>query len=311
MATVLVTGGAGFVGVPTVGRLLEAGHAVAVFDNFRAGTRGRLSARADDRLRIIEGDIRDLGALSTAVAEVQPQAMINLAAVHFIPYCIDHPAETISINVTGLQNVLDVSRDQGVERLLFTSTGDVYAPAESPHREDDKTEAHNVYGASKLMGEWLIRFWRQAGAATRPTIVRLFNVAGPGETTPHVLSDILDYLKRGDVLPLGNRSSRRDYVYVDDVARALVGLLDVSEPDLTVNIGSGRSSSVDDLVTTIGALTQRQLEVEVDPTKVRATDRPNMQADITRLRQVLPGFEPTPLHETLRQLLVADGFLPA
>jgi nucleoside-diphosphate-sugar epimerase len=118
-------------------------------------------------------------------------------------------------------------------------------------------------------------------------------------------------MQRGDVLPLGNRSSRRDYVYVGDVARALVGLLDVREPDLTVNVGSGRSSSVDDLVATIGSLTGRRLVVEVDPAKMRATDRPNMQADIARLREMLPGFEPTPLDETLRFLLAADGLLPA
>jgi UDP-glucose 4-epimerase len=161
------------------------------------------------------------------------------------------------------------------------------------------------------MGEWLIRYWRQAGAATRPTVVRLFNVAGPGETTPHVLSDICDFLRRGDVLPLGNREARRDYVYVGDVARAFVELLDVSEPDLTVNVGSGRSSSVDELVTTIANLTGRRLVAEVDPAKMRPTDRPNMQADITRLRELLPGFDPTPLDETLRHLLVAEGLLRA
>jgi UDP-glucose 4-epimerase len=311
VTTVLVTGGAGYVGVPTVRRLLDAGHAVAVFDNFNAGTRGRLEPIASDRLRVVEGDIRDLGALSAAVADVRPNAVIHLAALHFIPYCIAHPAETISVNMTGLQNVLDVSRDHGVERLVFTSTGDVYAPSDAPHREDDRTDPHNIYGASKLMGEWLIRYWRKAGAATRPTVVRLFNVVGPGETTPHVLSDICDFLKQGDVLRLGNREARRDYVYVGDVARALVELLDVSEPDLTVNVGSGRSSSVDDLVTAIGALTGRHLVTEVDPAKVRANDRPNLQADIGRLRDLLPDFAPTPLEEALRDLLVAERLLPS
>jgi len=310
VTSVLVTGGAGFVGIPTVRRLLDAGHTVTVFDSFNAGTRDRLAPLACGHLRVIEGDIRDVSQLSAAVADVRPHAVIHLAALHFIPYCIDHPAETISVNLTGLQNVLDAARTNAVDRLVFTSTADVYAPSQSPHREEDTTAPQNVYGATKLMGEWLIRYWRQAGATTRATIVRLFNVVGPGETTPHVLSDICDYLKRGDVLPLGNRDSRRDYVYVGDVARALVELLDADTSDLTVNVGSGRASSVDDLVSAIGTLTTRQLVVEVDPAKVRPTDRPNLHADITRLREVLPGFDPTPLDEALRHLLVANGLLP-
>jgi UDP-glucose 4-epimerase len=305
VSTVLVTGGAGFVGIPTVRRLLDAGHEVVVFDNFTVGTPERLAALDPSRLRIVQGDLRDAREVHEAVVSSAPQALIHLAAVHFIPYCDAHPAETLSVNVEGLQHVLDAASAAGVGRLVFVSTADVYSPSETPHTEDDETVPGGVYGASKLMGEWLIRFWRQRGAATRPIVTRLFNVAGPGETNPHVLSDIIEHLQRGDEVALGNRTPRRDYVFVEDVAQVLVGLLDVDASDVAVNLGSGRSWSVEDLVTRIAALTGRDLVIKTDPSKVRATDRPNLQADLTRLQQLLPGFVPTPLDRTLAETLAA------
>lgn len=307
MSKVLVTGGAGFVGVPTVRRLVDGGHEVVVFDNYTAGAAKRLEPLAGPRVQLVEGDARDAGAVHAAMTATSPDAVIHLAAVHFIPYCNAHPGETLAVNVQGLQHILDASSAAQVERLVFASTADVYTPQSAAHSENDETQPNGVYGASKLMGEWLIRFWRAQGATTRPIAARLFNVVGPGETTPHVLADIFDYLRAGDVLSLGNRTPRRDYVFVEDVARVLVALLDVDQSDLAVNVGSGRSWSVDDLVEQIADITGRQLVVETDPGKVRASDRPNLQADIARLQSVLPDFSPTPLRDALTLMLQNEG----
>jgi len=242
--------------------------------------------------------------------EVRPFGVVHLAALHFLPYCADHAAETVAVNVEGLQHVLDAAARVRVERLVFTSTGDVYVPADEAHHESDPTGPSSVYGASKLLGEWLIQLWRRAGSPTVPVIARLFNVAGPGETNPHLLPDICRCLKLGDTLRLGNRQPRRDYIFVEDVADALVRLLYSDLADATMNIGSGRSWSADDLVARIASLTRRTLVVETDPLKTRTSDRPDLRADVTMMRELL-GVVPTSLDELLGALLKSEGLLPA
>ena len=171
--TVLVTGGAGFIGVPTVSRLLEQGHQVVVVDNYAVGSRDRLDHLVNDpanagRLDIVELDLRDAVATAKAVADIAPNKVIHLAAHHFIPFCKAHPAETINVNVSGTQNLLDALLPVQPERLLFASTADVYTPAPVPHIEHDTTEPDNIYGMSKLMGEKLMEFHHQR--AQKPTL---------------------------------------------------------------------------------------------------------------------------------------------
>ena len=305
---VLVTGGAGFVGVPTVRLLLEQGFQVVVVDNFSVAAASRLGALArSDQLRIVRADLRDADALVDAVREARPWAAIHLAALHYIPYCVANPAETVAVNVLGVQHLLDALTAANVERLVFASTGDVYLPDETPHGEEALTTPTSVYGASKLAGEWLIRVWRASGAGTVPVVARLFNVYGPGETNPHVIPHLCESMRRGDVLPLGNIDAKRDYTFVDDVAAVFVALATSEVGDVTVNIGAGRSWSVREVVEELGRLTGRELHIKIEPDRLRKTDRPNLQADLTRLRRLLPGFTPTPLEVGLRRLLLAEG----
>ncbi len=310
--TVLVTGGAGFVGRPTVRLLLEHGFRVVVVDNFSVARASRLDdLRSSGRFRLEQADLRDAEALLDVVREARPWAAIHLAALHYIPYCIANPAETMAVNVLGLQHLLDALGTCDVERLVFASTGDVYRPDERPHDEDAPTTPTSVYGASKLTGEWLVRLWRASGVSTAPVVARLFNVYGPGETNPHVIPHLCDSLRQGDELPLGNVDAKRDYTFVDDVAGALVALATSEVGDVTVNVGAGRSWSVREVVDQLRRLTGRDLRIRVDADRLRKTDRPNLQADPTRLQQLVPGFTPTPLETGLRRLLVAEGILGA
>lgn len=308
--TVLVTGGAGFVGLPTVRLLLNQGFRVVVIDNFSVAGSSRLhTLNTEDRLRVMEADIRNADRLAEVVQEARPWAVIHLAALHYIPYCQEHPAETLAVNVLGLQHLLDSLGSCDVERLVFASTGDLYRPDERPHREDAETMPTSIYGTSKLTGEWLIHLWRATGVRTTSVIARLFNVYGPGETNPHVIPHLCQSLREGDELPLGNVDSKRDYTFVDDVAWALVALATSEISEVTVNIGAGRSWSVRELVQQLALLTGRDLAIRVEPHRLRKTDRPNLEADNSRLRHLLPDFAPTPLETGLRRLLVAEGIL--
>jgi UDP-glucose 4-epimerase len=308
---VLVTGGAGFVGVPTVKRLVDRGFEVAVADNFAVGSASRLDPLVSTAaVSVHDVDLRDATALATLVGDVAPWGAIHLAALHYIPYCVANPAETMAVNVLGLQHLLDALGGTAVQRFVFASTGDVYRPSPHSHGEDDETMPTSIYGASKLTGEWMLRLWRASGsAAAAPVVARLFNVYGPGETNPHVIPHLCESMRRGDDLPLGNVDARRDYTYVDDVAGALVALLDSETGDTTVNVGAGGSWSVADIVEHLARLTGRNLRICVEAQRLRRSDRPELRADPSRLRSLVPGAVGTPLETGLRRLLEAEGLL--
>ena len=307
---VLITGAGGFVGIPTTQALLDRGFEVVALDNFSNSDPARLGALGQPpRLRVHQVDIRDHGAVARAVGSDPLWGVIHLAALHFIPYCVSHPGETLAVNVIGLQNLLDSLDSSPVERFLFASTAAVYRPSLRPHKETDPTEPTDVYGASKLLGEQLVRIWAIRRGQSSTTIVRLFNVVGPGDTNPHVLHDIIKFLRYGNQLRLGNLMSRRDYIYVEDVASIIVQLL-VTGSEGVVNLGTGQSLSVAELVDRLRLIMARNLVVTTDPVKVRKTDRLNLQAATGRLRALLPDLSLTSLDEGLSRHLMTEGLLP-
>ncbi|MFT5531256.1 MAG: UDP-glucose 4-epimerase [Candidatus Poriferisodalaceae bacterium] len=306
---VLVTGGTGFIGVPTTEWLVQLGEDVVVVDNFEVGERSRLDHLSDaTNLTVRELDLRNRKAVEQAVHEIAPTHVIHLAAHHFIPFCIDHPSDTIEVNVAGTQYLLDALVPVQPERIIFASTADVYQPAPHAHLEIDIIEPNNVYGASKRMGEQLMEFHQRRCQETDMVTTRFFNALGPGETNPHLVPDILDYLHDGDVLPLGNVDTRRDYIYTRDMARALAMMLDGPEGNFTVNLGTGKSWTAREIVSRLGALLGRDLVIDTDPAKVRQSDRPLLQASTRRLSMLLPDFATTDLDDALAATLVGEGF---
>jgi UDP-glucose 4-epimerase len=306
---VLVTGGTGFIGVPTTEWLVQLGEDVVVVDNFEVGERSRLDHLSDAKnLTVRELDLRDRKAVEQAVHEIAPTHVIHLAAHDFTPFCIAHPSDTIEVNVAGTQYLLDALVPVQPERIVFASTADVYQPAPHPHVEIDAVEPNNIYGSSKRMGEQLMDFHRQRCPETDIVTTRFFNALGPGETNPHLVADILDYLRESDVLPLGNVDTRRDYIFTRDMARALAMLLDGPEGNFTVNLGTGKSWTAREIVSRLGALLGRDLVIETDPAKVRPSDRPVLQASTRRLSMLLPDFVTTDLDAALGATLVGEGF---
>jgi len=309
--SVLVTGAAGFIGVPLVRQLLREGHAVTALDNFRLGRRERLAAvGGGERLSIVEADITDRVSLAQAVQRAAPQRVFHLAALHFIPYCESLPQETIEINVVGLLNLLDALKEAGPARLLFMSTADVYQPSEQPHSETSPTTAINVYGASKLWGEWVVQNWLKQDHSNSAVIVRLFNTYGPGETNPHVIPEIVRALEGGSVLRLGNIAPKRDFIYVADTAAAITGLMWFEQARGPVNVATGHSASVAEVLKEIGRLMGREVEFKVDQARFRQSDRPNLQADTAVLARLLPEFNPRGLADGLSCLLADHGLIP-
>ncbi len=146
-STVLVTGAAGFIGSAVSACLAGAGHNVVAYDNLSRGRREYLPAGTT----LIEADVRDGDALADAVARVQPDAVVHLAAMHFIPDCIARPAETMAINVDGTRRLLDACRRSSVTHVVFASTAAVYAPSDQACVETSTPLGPiEIYGESKV-----------------------------------------------------------------------------------------------------------------------------------------------------------------
>jgi UDP-glucose 4-epimerase len=302
----LVTGGAGFIGSRLVRALLAADWQVCVLDDFSVGREADL-AFAGDAVPRVAADVSVAGAVEQALAAWQPSVVFHLAALHFIPHCERDPARALEINVLGTQRVLDAMAGRPGCRLIFASTGDVYASAPEPHHETSPLAPGSLYGITKLTGEHLIRHAAARGTACR--IARLFNVFGPGDRTPHVLPDIVRGLVQRGAIDIGRLDPVRDYVYVDDVAAALLRLADYDGEERLFNIGSGEGRSVQQLIDAVLDAHGATAAVRTDPAKVRPVERPVLVADIERARRVLGWSPQTSFRDGIARTLAAmtDG----
>src|SRR5262249_35586559 len=159
-------------------------------------------------------------------------AVVHLAALHYIPAAVKDPVLAVSSNVLATQVLLSAAVASEVKRFFFASTGDVYAPARSPHRETDPIGPFNIYGLTKPEREPLLPLTAAATPETRFVIGRLFNLYGPRETTPHFLPELIRQIRDhpGQNLRLGNLWPKRDLVPVADAARAVVAALEAAPP---------------------------------------------------------------------------------
>ncbi|PYQ42805.1 MAG: nucleoside-diphosphate sugar epimerase [Acidobacteria bacterium] len=303
--TVLVTGGAGFIGSALCHALVAGGRRVIVFDDLSFG-RADLLPAVNGRCVLLPGDLRAADRVADVVREFRPRRVYHLGAIHFIPYCNAHPEDTLEINVNGTRNVLAACREFPPDVLVLASTAAVYPVAEGPITEDEPPAPIDVYGRTKLLAEDLCRAFQ--GETGVPTVLaRFFNAFGPHETNPHLVPDILLQLRTGsDVLRLGNLEPVRDYVHVTDLVAALIGLGDGFRGGLDAfNVGSGRGRSVREVVEAFAAAMGRTLRIVQDPDRLRRTDRPALVSDIAKIARTT-GWRPKVAFETGIAQLLAD-----
>ncbi|MEM1145227.1 MAG: NAD(P)-dependent oxidoreductase [Pseudomonadota bacterium] len=310
MAKVLVTGGAGFVGVP-VTLLVAKSHDVLVIDTFRY--QQETSTAIESVASLARVDVRDYGALLEVFMSFRPEVVLHLAAIHFIPECNKHPVLAADINITGTENVLRAAEEScSVKRVIVTSSAAVYPISNEALSDESSPDPTDIYGTTKAVNESQAkRFTERSGIAS--VSVRLFNVFGPGETSPHVIPEIIKQLGSGsNAIQLGNLDPKRSYIHVNDVAAAFSALVTARLPadSLCLNIGHEEEASVQDIIDVIARTTHRRLEVIQDPGRVRKSDRMHLRCDCSRARKFL-GWSPTySLEEGLRELLASAKLIP-
>ncbi|MGZ8666722.1 MAG: NAD-dependent epimerase/dehydratase family protein [Solirubrobacterales bacterium] len=292
----LVTGGCGFVGAGLCRRLCEAGEEVIALDDLSLGSETAVGAD----VRLLVADVRDPD-LGDAISAVRPEIVFHLAAIHYIPACEEDPAKAVAVNVEGTQRVLDAAAAAGAAAVVLASSAAVYTPSPDAHGEDAELGPTDVYGHTKLWAEQLAGlFRRRTGVHT--AIARLFNVYGPGETNPHLIPTILRQAELGSELRLGNVTTRRGYLFVDDATEALasLGARALVSSHSVANIGGSRDYDASELVDSVAGLLGRELTIRADESRLRRSDRPRLAADCSWAEAEL-GWEPrTSLEEGLR-----------
>lgn len=306
MARVFITGGAGFIGRWVVARCLADGHEVTAYDNLCVGRKSNLD-EFGDRVALVEADILDEERLSTALAKARPDIVFHLAAHHFIPYCNAHPAETLRVNVEGTEIVCRQAAAAGVKRLVAASTGACYPGTDGLLTEATPAVPVDIYGLSKHIMESVLDYYhRSSGLSVR--IGRLFNTYGPYETNDHLIPHIMDSLKTGPSIELGNIYTKRDYIFVKDTAASLYGLSQVDTGDLLIaNVGTGIEYSAEEIVQMLGQILGSEITISVDEARLRPVDKPHQMADISRLVSatgVKPGYS---LEDGLKELVDFEG----
>jgi UDP-glucose 4-epimerase len=247
--TVLVTGGAGFIGAGLSRRLLAAGHRVVVVDNLFTGCRAQVPAEAV----YVEGDI-GLPDTLAALPSLDYDAVCHLAAQSSGAVSMEQPLYDIQTNAVSTVLLARWCRQRGVRRFLYASSMAVYGnPPVSPVSEEAPLAPVSYYGVSKLASEHVLRLAAAEGLMT--TAVRMFNVYGPGQNLANLrqgmASIYLAYLLKGEAVPVtGSLERFRDFVYIDDVLDAWMTLLVHAGPaSPAYNLGSGTPTTVRRLLT--------------------------------------------------------------
>jgi UDP-glucose 4-epimerase len=290
MARVLLTGGAGYIASHTAVALTERGHDVLLLDNFSNSERDvpdRLRRLTGRTFTIIEADIRDVPAVSAALAAFPVDAVIHFAALKAVGESEADPLLYYDMNIAGTIRLLQAMQANGIRRIVFSSSATVYGqPDSSPILEDAPLRVQNIYGRTKLVMEDLIRDLARTGKLLGAANLRYFNPVGAhpsamiGETPTGVPNNLMPYVcqvatgERPYLNVFGNDydtpdgTGVRDYIHVMDLAEAHAAALEhIMENDvsLTVNLGTGIGISVLDLVHAFERATGRTIPVNIAP----------------------------------------------
>jgi UDP-glucose 4-epimerase len=292
-ATVLITGGAGFIGSHAAAALLAAGETVRVLDDFSTGRRENLAGMAG-ALEVIEGDVRERQTVAAALHGCD--RVLHLAAIASVTRSLEDPATTEAVNVGGTANVLAAARDAGARRVVLASSCAVYGTTDAlPVGETAAASPESPYAQSKLRGEQLCRAACEPGGLDAG-VLRFFNVYGPRQDPSSdysgVIAIFMDRLSGGRPCTVyGDGHQTRDFIFVTDVVAACCGAFDGKRLNaVPVNIGTGVETSLLDVLAALAKASGREPVVQFGA--AREGDIRHSRAACERAAELL-GFRST------------------
>ncbi len=301
----LITGAAGFLGSSLANHLSRQGHQVRGLDDLSTGDKDSLYPD----VHFTRGDVSDRPKLWTLLQDVD--VVYHLAARVSVPESVLYPREYNAVNVGGTVSLMEAMRDVGVRRVVMASSGAVYGDlGAQPIGEDSVPNPRSPYAVSKLAAEHYIR---TIGAlwGIETVSLRIFNAYGPGQRMPVSHPPVVPHfvqqtLRNGTLVVHNDGEQTRDYVYVDDVVKALTAATTAPGLDgLVINVGSGVETSVRKLVAAVTEIVPGEAEVIYNPRVSGGVSR--MCADLTLAKKKLSYAPSISLEDGLRLTLERDS----
>jgi len=297
MDNILITGGAGFIGSHLAVRLLREGKRLAIVDNLDDYYPAELKhanleeIKASGEFQFFPTDIRDGEKLREVFAAFQPEAVIHLAARPGVRLSFAQPEAYTSLNVLGTTQVLEISHQSGVQRMVFASSSSVYGHScRAPFRED-ATISHplSIYAATKVAGE-AVAFTYSHAYDLSVVCLRLFTVYGPRQRPDLAIRKFAGMIMEGKEVPLyGDGSLERDFTYIDDTVDGIFLALHAPGKFDVFNIGNSQPVRINEMVDTLGRALGKPVRRKFIPTP--PGEMILTHADLTKARQVL-GYSP-------------------
>ena len=304
---VLVTGAGGFIGSTLVETLAEAGANVTAFLHYNSRNDPgllRYTTPSGERVRRYFGDLRDAQAVQQAMRSAQ--IVFHLGALIGIPYSYVHPQDVVQTNVLGTLNVLTAARELGVERIIHTSTSEVYGTARYvPINEAHPLQGQSPYAASKIGADKLAESFHLSYELP-VTTVRPFNAYGPRQSARAVIPAIIVQMLTRERIQLGSLHPRRDFTFVTDTVQ---GFLHAAASEATIgeviNVGSGQEISIGDLFYRIRDLVGRDvaLDVEADRMRPEGSEVQRLWADNCKAKQLMDWTPKVPFTVGLQKTI--------
>ena len=303
MSRVVVTGGAGFIGSNLVRALLGRGDEVRVLDNFSTGNRANLDGLG---VEIVEGELRSYERVHNAVRKAD--VVYHLGALGSVPRSVQDPLTSSAVNVEGTLNVLLAARDEGVRRVVFSSSTSVYGSSRTlPTAEDEPCDPISPYGVAKLAAERYCISFSRVYESFETVVLRYFNVFGPRQSPFSQYAAAVPLFIRavaaGEPVTInGDGEQSRDFTYVDNVVDATLRAGDTPGVSGEIfNVAAGAPATVNAVAETIGAILGKPVEkVNLPP---RPGDIRDSWADLSKAERLL-GYAPAvALEEGLRRTI--------
>ncbi|MEP6812482.1 MAG: NAD-dependent epimerase/dehydratase family protein [Actinomycetota bacterium] len=301
MARVLVTGGAGFIGSNLAQALLERGDDVRILDNFSTGNRANLEGLD---VEIVEGELRSYERVHNAVRGVD--VVYHLGALGSVPRSVQDPLTSNAVNVEGTLNVLLAARDEGIRRVVFSSSASVYGSSrQMPTTEESPPDPVSPYGVAKLAAERYCVSFSRVYESFESVVLRYFNVFGPRQSpfsqyAAAVPLFITKIAADDEIDVYGDGEQSRDFTFVANVVDATIRAGDAEGANGEIfNVAAGSPASVNQVAETIGTIVGKPVRRRELPR--RAGDLRDSWADLSKSGRIL-GYAPeTTLEEGLRR----------
>ena len=297
MSTILVTGGAGFIGSHLAEKLLEHGHKVINIDNFNdfydplIKRMNILKAKLSPRYNLIEGDIRDKKLLDQVFTAYKIDIVVHIAALAGVRKSIENPLEYVDVDIKGTVNLLEHSRIYKVKKFIYASTSSVYGLNAIPFKEEDNIKSPiSPYAAAKHAGELFCKTYHTL-YGMEVVCLRFFTVYGPRQRPEMAIHYFVKTIDEGELISIfGDGTSSRDYTYIDDIIKGIVASIYLNCEFEIFNLGNSNPTKLNNLI----ELIEKKLGKNAYRMyyEMQSGDVEHTYADIRKSKSML-GYEPT------------------